>query len=119
MTNSPQEVVAPSQHEVLKIIDWEVKPQYKQSNQEIILISSLNCIHVQFVFLFSSRFYEYEHYFYFFLSDSFQVINTYDLLKYSTVVCQEICAYLNIYCFDITSKREEKEDSGSSNGKNQ
>lgn len=46
------------------------------------------------------------------------VINTYDLLKYSTVVCQEICAYLNIYCFDITSKRAEKEPS-SSNGKNQ
>lgn len=42
------------------------------------------------------------------------VINTYDLLKFSTVVCQEICAYLKIYCFDITSTP----DKNSSNGRN-
>lgn len=41
------------------------------------------------------------------------VINIYDLLKFSVGVCQEICAYLSIYCFDITSTPEKS----SSNGK--
>ncbi|KAK3585400.1 hypothetical protein CHS0354_020112 [Potamilus streckersoni] len=31
------------------------------------------------------------------------VYATYDLLRYSIRVCQQICRYLNIYCFNITS----------------
>ncbi|XP_071099796.1 choline/ethanolaminephosphotransferase 1-like [Haliotis cracherodii] len=39
---------------------------------------------------------------------------TVDLVKYSYIVCQEICDYLGIYCFTITSKPPPK---SSTNGK--
>ncbi|KAK3101546.1 hypothetical protein FSP39_004372 [Pinctada imbricata] len=34
-----------------------------------------------------------------------------DILRYSSSVCQEICDYLEIYCFDIVSKRPQKQSS--------
>ena len=48
----------------------------------------------------------------FLFSGLFQIIDIYDLLKFSTFVCQEICAYLNIYCFDITSVPEKSKTNG-------
>ncbi|KAK6183919.1 hypothetical protein SNE40_002324 [Patella caerulea] len=39
----------------------------------------------------------------------------FDLIKYSTNVCSEICDYLNIYCFTITSKP--RPDNTGRNGK--
>ncbi|ESP04098.1 hypothetical protein LOTGIDRAFT_136765 [Lottia gigantea] len=41
----------------------------------------------------------------------------FDLIKYSTHVCIEICDYLNIYCFTITSTPKQQQKGGQ-NGKN-
>ncbi|XP_072034044.1 cholinephosphotransferase 1-like [Amphiura filiformis] len=42
------------------------------------------------------------------------VYSTLDLARYATVVCSQICQHLNIYCFDIVSKRPIVESSVSS-----
>ena len=38
----------------------------------------------------------------------FQFYTTADLLRYSVQVCQQICDYLNIYCFKITPPSKSK-----------
>lgn len=35
----------------------------------------------------------------------FLIWNTFDLIRYSTSICSQICEHLNIYCFDIVNKR--------------
>ncbi|PIK33476.1 putative cholinephosphotransferase 1, partial [Apostichopus japonicus] len=35
----------------------------------------------------------------------FLIWNTLDLIRYSTSICNQICKHLNIYCFDIVTKR--------------
>ena len=42
-----------------------------------------------------------------------QIWVLFDLLRYSTIVCQEICEYLGIYCFCITSKPKPLQNNGS------
>ncbi|XP_059164011.1 cholinephosphotransferase 1-like [Physella acuta] len=41
---------------------------------------------------------------------------TFDILRYSASVCQEICEYLQIYCFTITSKPPSNKKNDTKNG---
>ncbi|KAL8589233.1 hypothetical protein ACOMHN_017034 [Nucella lapillus] len=41
---------------------------------------------------------------------------TFDMCRYSFSVCQEICSYLGIYCFTITSKPPKKKAAATSKG---